>query len=93
MHSFDFPMRDGQPADDAPCGRIIAAASMASPLPERLPHAPHRWSNASPLAPEGRRRVIAEQRSRVVGFADHGLEPLAGREAAWLRLIRDTQPG
>lgn len=67
-------LREGRPEDDAACGRIIADATMASPLPARMPHAIAKWSDSSPLAAEGRIRVVAERSGAVAGFADYSAE-------------------
>lgn len=67
-------LRPSRTDDDAACGRIIAAATLASALPDRLPHARDLWIDASPLSPEGRTRLIAERDSMPVGFADYDPE-------------------
>lgn len=67
-----FTLRPGQPADDAPCGRIIQAATMAAPTAERLPHARRLFEDSSPLAPEGYARLVAvDAADTVLGFADY----------------------
>lgn len=66
----DFAIRAGTPADDAACGRIISAATLAAPTAARLPHARALFADASPLEPEGYQRLVAE-RDRVLGFADY----------------------
>jgi ribosomal protein S18 acetylase RimI-like enzyme len=67
-----FTLRPGQPADDAACGRIIQAATMAAPTAERLPHARRLFEDASPLAPEGYARLAAvDAAAAVLGFADY----------------------
>ena len=63
-------IRPARPEDDIRCGQIIAAATMASSLPDCLPHASAMFEDGSPLAPEGRRRLIAELPDFVAGFAD-----------------------
>ena len=78
-HNSAFPMsatgtptiRAGTDDDDAVCGHIIAAATMASLLPQRLPHALEKWRDSSPLPRDGRTRLVAELAGSAQGFADY----------------------
>jgi GNAT superfamily N-acetyltransferase len=67
----ELMIRAARPEDDIRCGQIIAAASMASDLPDRLPHARDMFDDAAPLSAEGRYRLIAELPDFVAGFADY----------------------
>ena len=63
-------IRAARPEDDIRCGQIVAAAWMASEVPDRLPHALDLFDNGAPLSSEGRLRLIAEMPNFVAGFAD-----------------------
>lgn len=63
-------IRDGGGADDAVCGRILGASAGASVHAERLPHARALFEDTTPLALDGRLRLIAEIDGNPVGFAD-----------------------
>lgn len=66
-------LRPAAPADDAACGRIISAATLAAPTGARLPHARALFEDTSPLDPEGRARLVAADAAggEVLGFADY----------------------
>lgn len=68
--THEISLRPARSEDDGVCGQIIAAATLASPLPDRLPHARSLWTNSAPLPPGGRTRLIAERAGVAVGFAD-----------------------
>jgi ribosomal protein S18 acetylase RimI-like enzyme len=63
-------VRPGGPADDAACGQIIGRAGTASVFFDRLPHARSLFIDRSPLAQEGRSRLMAELDGEPVGFAE-----------------------
>ena len=63
-------LRPGEPRDMTACGEIIAAASRASVIHQRIPGLRSLFEDSRPLDTEGRRRLVAEQSGRVAGFAD-----------------------
>lgn len=64
-------LRAAAPADDAACGRLISAATLAAPTAARLPHARALFEDVSPMAPRGGTRLVAvDADDDVLGFAD-----------------------
>lgn len=63
-------IRSAKPEDDIRCGQIVAAAWMASEVPDRLPHALDMFDDGAPLPTENRYRLVAELPDFVAGFAD-----------------------
>ncbi len=64
-------IRDGGGDDDGVCGRIIGAAASQAIYAARLPHAKATLEDTSPLALEGRLRLVAELDGQPIGFADY----------------------
>lgn len=63
-------IRAARPEDDIRCGQIVAAAWMASEVPDRLPHALDMFDDGAPLPTENRFRLVAEMPKFIAGFAD-----------------------
>jgi 2-phosphosulfolactate phosphatase len=63
-------LRDGGAADDAACGEVVGAAAATSSYAPQVPHAAALLGDRSPLAQEGRRRIVAEAGGRPVGFVE-----------------------
>ena len=66
----DLIIRAARLEDTIRCGQILAAAWMASEVPDRLPHALQMFDNGAPLPANGRHRLIAEMPNFIAGFAD-----------------------
>ncbi len=66
----ELTIRPARPVDDIRCGQIIAAAWMASEVPQKLPHALTMFDDGAPLPREDRHRLIAELPDFVAGFCD-----------------------
>jgi len=62
-------IRAASPEDDIRCGQIVAAAWMASEVPDRLPHALDMFDDGAPLPTENRFRLVAEMPKFIAGFA------------------------
>ena len=71
-----FEYRDGASDDDVICGQIRAAASIASPVFDRLPAAQDFLGDQGPQPLSSLRRLMAMKDDEVVGFAD--FNPLDG---------------
>jgi len=63
-------IRAARPEDDIRCGKIVAAAWMASEVPDRLPHALDIFDDGAPLPTEIQFRLVAEMPKFIAGFAD-----------------------
>ncbi len=63
-------IRAARPEDDIRCGQIVAAAWMASEVPDRLPHALDMFDDGAPLPAENRFLLVAEMPKFIAGFAD-----------------------
>ena len=63
-------IRAARPEDDIRCGQIVAAAWMASEVPDRLPHALDMFDDGAPLPTENRFRLVAKMPKFIAGFAD-----------------------
>ncbi len=70
VHDIDLTIRAARPEDTIRCGQILAAAWMASEVPDKLPHAWHMFDNGAPLPASRRRRLIAEMPNFIAGFVD-----------------------
>lgn len=67
----EFTLRRAGPEHNAACGRIISAATLASPTAERLPHAREMFEDTSPMAAKGGSRIVGvDPDNQVLGFAD-----------------------
>jgi ribosomal protein S18 acetylase RimI-like enzyme len=64
-------IREGGDGDDAACGQIVGRAAGTAVYAARLPHARALFADTSPLARDGRRRLVAELDGRPIGFADY----------------------
>lgn len=66
----ELTIRAARPEDDIRCSQILAAAWMASEVPDQLPHALDMFDDGAPLPPGIRYRLVAEMPNLVAGFAD-----------------------
>ena len=64
-------IREGGADDDGVCGRIVGAAASRAVYAARLPHARATFEDTSPLALDGRLRMVAELDGEPIGFADY----------------------
>jgi ribosomal protein S18 acetylase RimI-like enzyme len=69
-------LRPAGAAEDRRCGRLAAAALLASGCADRLPHARPVFADVSPLPCQGQ-RIVAEWDATLVGFTD--VDPGKGR--------------
>ena len=74
-------LREGDAGDDAACGRLIGAAAATSAYAPRVPQAAALLGDRSPLAQEDRRRIVAEQAGRLLGFVEFNVRPAAPGKA------------
>ncbi len=63
-------LRAGSDADDAECGKVMGLSSAAGVYASRLPFARGHITNETPIARQGRRRIVAEEDGEIVGFVD-----------------------
>lgn len=82
-------IRAARPEDDIRCGQIVAAAWMASEVPDQLPHALDMFDDGAPLPPGDRCRLIAEMPNFVAGFADVHL----GQRHVWYLFVEPDLQG
>ena len=68
--AVDISYREGNGTDDAACGLVRAAASVASPVFQRLPGAQDFLRDLAPQDLGGRQRFVASIDDLIVGFTD-----------------------
>jgi ribosomal protein S18 acetylase RimI-like enzyme len=69
-HDREVLLRAARGDEAVACGRLAAAALLASGCAELLPHARRALADNSPLPCEQGERIIAEQGGRLLGFTD-----------------------